>query len=124
MKIRSIQTKIALISGLCVLGATAAVVGYGIVAANNSRTYVSEQVSDVSDRSTRERLQTIASTQAGIIRSTLDSAFEIGAKHGASVRGHRGGPAARRRRRRRPPDAVECDPVEHLERQSALQQDL
>jgi methyl-accepting chemotaxis protein len=76
MKIRSIQTKIALISGLCVLGATAAVVGYGIVAANNSRTYVSEQVSDVSDRSTRERLQTIASTQAGVIRSTLDGAFD------------------------------------------------
>ena len=76
MKIRSIQTKIALISGLCVLGATAAVVGYGIIAANNNRTYVSEQVSDVSDRSTRERLQTIASTQAGIIRSTLDSAFD------------------------------------------------
>jgi len=76
MKIRSIQTKIALISGLCVLGATSAVVGYGIIAANNSRTYVSEQVSDVSDRSTRERLQTIASTQAGVIRSTLDGAFD------------------------------------------------
>ena len=96
MKIRSIQTKIALISGLCVLGATSAVVGYGIVAANNSRTYVSEQVSDVSDRTTRERLQTIASTQAGVIRSTLDSAFDSARNMARAFEVHRGGSAGRR----------------------------
>ena len=76
MRFRSIQTRIAVLSGLCVLGATVALVGYGFVAANNSKTYVGEQVTGLSDRSTRTQLQTLASTQAGIMRSTLDSAFD------------------------------------------------
>jgi methyl-accepting chemotaxis protein len=76
VRFRSIQTRIAFLSGLCVLSATAALVGYGVVAANNNKSFVGEQVTDLSDRGTRAQLQTLASTQAGIIRSTLDSAFD------------------------------------------------
>ncbi|MDE1147815.1 MAG: methyl-accepting chemotaxis protein [Azospirillaceae bacterium] len=76
MRFRSIQTKIVLLSALCVLGATGALVGYGIVAAGNTKDYVGDQVSGLSDRKTQEALQTLASTQAGVIKSTLDGAFD------------------------------------------------
>jgi methyl-accepting chemotaxis protein len=76
MRLRSIQQKIALLSGLCVVAATVALLGYNAMAAHNSRAYVGERVNALSDRMTREGLQTLASTQAGAIRTALDSAFD------------------------------------------------
>ena len=76
MQFRSIQTKIALLSAACVLSATGVLLGYGIIASANTKSFVVEQASDLSDRKTRESLETLASTQAGTIRSTLDVAFD------------------------------------------------
>ncbi|WP_321382427.1 methyl-accepting chemotaxis protein [Rhizobium sp.] len=76
MQFKSIQLKIAVLSGLCVLAATAGLVGYGVVSANNTRDYVGQQVTQLSEAKTREALAALSSTQAGIIRSSLDSAFD------------------------------------------------
>ncbi|WP_371333010.1 methyl-accepting chemotaxis protein [Azospirillum sp. RU38E] len=51
-------------------------VGYGIIASANTKSFVAEQASALSDRKTKESLETLASTQAGTIRSTLDMAFD------------------------------------------------
>ncbi len=76
MQFRSIQSKIALLSAACVLGATGVLVGYGIIASSNTKDFVATQASTLSDRKTKESLETLASTQAGAIRSTLDMAFD------------------------------------------------
>ncbi|WP_084638538.1 methyl-accepting chemotaxis protein [Ciceribacter selenitireducens] len=76
MRFKSIQLKIAVLSGVCVLAATAGLVGYGIVSAGNARTFVASQVTELTDVKTKQSLQTLASTQAGIIRSSLDGAFD------------------------------------------------
>ncbi|MDR3463141.1 MAG: methyl-accepting chemotaxis protein [Beijerinckiaceae bacterium] len=76
MKLRSIQSKIAILSGLCVFGATGGLVIFGMVSSHSTKSYVAEHVADLSDRKTQESLQTLASTQAGIIRSELNAAFD------------------------------------------------
>jgi len=76
MRFKSIQLKIAVLSGMCVLAATAGLVGYGIVAASNNRAFVAGAVTELADIKTKQSLQTLASTQAGVIRSSLDSAFD------------------------------------------------
>jgi methyl-accepting chemotaxis protein len=76
MRLRSIRLKIAMLSGFCVLAATGALVLYGIIAANSTQAYVSEQVENLLDNKTRDNLQALASTQAGLIRSALDGAFD------------------------------------------------
>ncbi|NKN36085.1 HAMP domain-containing protein [Agrobacterium sp. a22-2] len=76
MRFRSIQLKIAVLSGVCVLAATGALVGYGIIAAANSQSFVGDKVSSLIETKTRESLQTLATTQAGAIRSSLDNAFD------------------------------------------------
>jgi methyl-accepting chemotaxis protein len=75
MRLQSIQLKIALLSALCVFGATAALVGYGIFAASNTRAFVGERVGALLDSKTREGLQTLAATQAADIRKVLNVAF-------------------------------------------------
>jgi len=76
MQFKSIQLKIAVLSGMCVLTATAALVGYGITATGKTRDYVTGEVTQLSEAKTREGLSTLASTQAEIIRSSLDRAFD------------------------------------------------
>jgi len=76
MQFKSIQTKIAVLAGLCVLSATAGLVGYGIVSAGQTQRFVGDNVTELTEAKTREGLATLASTQAGIIRASLDSAFD------------------------------------------------
>ncbi|NGO65457.1 HAMP domain-containing protein [Rhizobium daejeonense] len=76
MRFKSIQSKIATLSGVCVLAATAGLVGYGIISASSTREFVATQVTSLTDVKTKESLQTLASTQAGVIRSSLDGAFD------------------------------------------------
>ncbi len=75
MQFRSIQSKIALLSAACLIGATGTLLGHGIIASRSSSGFVAEQTSSLSERLTKESLQTLATTQAGIIRSQLDGAF-------------------------------------------------
>ncbi|MUZ61883.1 methyl-accepting chemotaxis protein [Agrobacterium vitis] len=76
MQFKSIQMKIAVLAGLCVLSATAGLVGYGIVSAGQTRDFVGDNVTKLTEAKTREALSTLASTQSGIIRSSLDGAFD------------------------------------------------
>lgn len=76
MKFNSIQSKLALLSGLCVLGATGALVAYGMVSAASTKGFVSERLGDLADRAARENMRAMASTQAGIVRSALNQAFD------------------------------------------------
>ncbi|MDQ0456613.1 methyl-accepting chemotaxis protein [Rhizobium paknamense] len=76
MQFKSIQMKIAVLSGLCVLAATTGLVAYDIVASNDKQAFVGQSVSTLTEQKTREGLATLASTQAGIIRSSLDGAFD------------------------------------------------
>ena len=73
MQFKSIQLKIAVLSGVCVLAATAGLVGYGIMAADTTRTYVGAEVNQLTEAKTREALSTLASTQAEVIRASLHS---------------------------------------------------
>ncbi|OLP42801.1 methyl-accepting chemotaxis protein [Rhizobium oryziradicis] len=76
MQFKSIQLKIAVLSGVCVLAATAGLVGYGIMAADTTRTYVGGEVNQLTEAKTREALSTLASTQAEVIRASLNQAFD------------------------------------------------
>ncbi|MDH4412914.1 MAG: methyl-accepting chemotaxis protein [Rhizobium sp.] len=76
MQFRSIQLKIALLAGLCVVGASGALVGYGIVAAAKSKSFVGEGVEALTEEATRQQLSTLALAQAALIRQPLDQAFD------------------------------------------------
>ncbi len=101
MRFKSIQLKIAVLSGVCVLAATAALVGYGIISAASTREFVAAQVTSLTDVKTKQSLQTLASTQAGVIRSSLDGAFDAARVMARSFETLAGGdattPAATRR---------------------------
>lgn len=75
MRIRSIQVKIALLAGVCVVAASGALVGYSIISAANSKAFVSENVDTLTEDSTKKHLKTLALAQAALIESPLDIAF-------------------------------------------------
>ncbi|MGI2035796.1 methyl-accepting chemotaxis protein [Rhizobium panacihumi] len=76
MQFRSIQMKIALLSGFCVIAATGSLVGYSMVSASNTQQFVGTKVNDLLVEKTKSSLATLASTQSGTIRSSLDSAMD------------------------------------------------
>ncbi len=75
MKIRTIQQKIAGLAGLCLIGTVGVLVGFGVLSANTTNTYVNTQVTDILERKTKESLLNLASTQAGLIRAEFDTAL-------------------------------------------------
>jgi methyl-accepting chemotaxis protein len=76
VQIKSIQLKIALLAGLCVVGASGALVGYGIHAAAKSKAFVGENLEALTDEATRQQLSTLALAQAALIKQPLDQAFD------------------------------------------------
>ncbi|MDR3537779.1 MAG: methyl-accepting chemotaxis protein [Acetobacteraceae bacterium] len=76
MKFHSVQFRIAFLAALCVFIATAILVGYDIVSVRSTQAYVTDEVHGILDRKTKESLQTLAATQAGVIRHELDTAFD------------------------------------------------
>ncbi|WP_145679139.1 methyl-accepting chemotaxis protein [Azospirillum brasilense] len=75
MKIRTIQQKIAGLAGLCLIGTVGVLVGFGVLSANTTNTYVNNQVTDILERKTKESLLNLASTQAGLVRAEFDTAL-------------------------------------------------
>jgi len=63
------------LSALCVMAATGALVGYGIYSAAQTSSYVTGSVDRLLDTISKESLQRLASTQAGIVQTEVDSAF-------------------------------------------------
>ncbi|MCO5731855.1 methyl-accepting chemotaxis protein [Rhizobium sp. SSA_523] len=68
--------KIAVLSGICVLTAVGGLLGYGIVAASNSQTYVSTNMTSLSRDMTIKSLTNAALAQARTIQGNLNEAFD------------------------------------------------
>ena len=75
MNIFSVKFKIMSLSAVCVMAATGTLVGYGIYSAAQTSSYVTGSVDNLLDRISKESLQRLASTQAGILQTEVDSAF-------------------------------------------------
>jgi methyl-accepting chemotaxis protein len=75
MQFKSIKSKIAVLSGLCVLTAVGGLLGYGVISSQSRQSFITENVSSLTEDLTRDGLKRLASTQAGIIRASLDEAF-------------------------------------------------
>ncbi len=76
VNIHSVKVKIIALSAVCVMGATGALVGYGLYSANQTSRFVTTNVEGLLDRISKESLQRLASTQAGIVRTEVESAFD------------------------------------------------
>jgi methyl-accepting chemotaxis protein len=74
--IRSIQTKIALICGICLTTAVGVVIAYSVFSTGSTQAFVGTEVGRLVDRQTKESLQNRASTEAGVIKHQLDLAFD------------------------------------------------
>jgi len=76
MQFKSVQTKIAMIAGLCLLSAITVLVVYGLYSARNTQNMVSEQVSTLQRETTMENLENLAGKQAGKIQEQFDLALD------------------------------------------------
>ncbi|BBE74822.1 methyl-accepting chemotaxis protein [Oharaeibacter diazotrophicus] len=76
MNLHSIKTRIVVLSTVCLLLTTAALVGANVYSTTTSNAEVSGKVDDLLDRDGRERLRLLASEQAGLIGSEVDTAFQ------------------------------------------------
>jgi methyl-accepting chemotaxis protein len=75
MQIRSIQSKIAMLSGLCLAGTVAVLVGFAVLSTRSSNEFVTGNVERIIESKTTESLQNLAATQAGLLRSEFDTAL-------------------------------------------------
>lgn len=72
---RSLQTRIAVLSALCVLGTILVLVAFGVVSANTTEHVVETNISQILDKKTQEAVQNMASSQAGAIRVEFETAL-------------------------------------------------
>ncbi|ESQ82223.1 hypothetical protein AEAC466_17920 [Asticcacaulis sp. AC466] len=101
MNIHSVKTKIVALSALCLLTATGALVGYGVFSSGKTTHFVNENVQGLLDRSSSESLTRLASAQAGMVRTEVDTAFSSARNMARSlevVAGPDGAPKGERRR--------------------------
>ncbi|WP_164880945.1 methyl-accepting chemotaxis protein [Aestuariirhabdus litorea] len=71
----SIQWKITIATGLCLLVTTAAVMGYSIHAANQSREFVYQESRAVSDEMVQSQLRATLSNQARAVKESFEEAY-------------------------------------------------
>ena len=76
MQFKSVQTKIAVIAGLCLLSAVTVLVIYGLFSARNTQNIVSEQVATLQKETTMDGLKSLAGEQAGKIQEQFDLALD------------------------------------------------
>ncbi|ABD88703.1 methyl-accepting chemotaxis protein [Rhodopseudomonas palustris] len=69
---RSVQLKIALISGACLVGTSVALIGYSVFSARSTMQYVETEVSQLVDRQTKENLLSRAASEANAIKAELE----------------------------------------------------
>jgi methyl-accepting chemotaxis protein len=92
--------KIAVLSGLCLLGTAAAIEIASMVLSNSTSQFVGTSTSALVDRNTKDYMQNLASTQAGLLRSEFDTALHaarIMADTFSVIAGDKGMPADGRR---------------------------
>jgi len=71
MQLKSIQMKILLLSGACLLATAAALVGYSLHSSGKAQELVSQRVSALLEAETKRSLLSLATSQAAIIQSAL-----------------------------------------------------
>jgi len=76
MKLKSIQLKIALLAGLCLLFTAAVLVTYGLISSDNTQTFTIDNVSKQQEKLAVESLKNLAGEQAGKIRSEFELALD------------------------------------------------
>ncbi len=91
MQLKSIQQKIVLLAGLCLLATSATLVVFGIFSTRETQKYVSENVGSLLHKNAEGNLEAIAKTQAAVIQSalqdnldtarTMATVFEVLQKH-------------------------------------------
>ncbi|MFG1414084.1 MAG: methyl-accepting chemotaxis protein [Pseudomonadota bacterium] len=76
MNLHSIKIKVIALSSLGVIASSAALVGFGIVSARETSSYVVENVDGLLDGISKDSLQRLATVQARTVQTELDIAFE------------------------------------------------
>jgi methyl-accepting chemotaxis protein len=76
MKFKSIQLKIAVIAGICLLAASGSLVAYSLISAGNTQDFTLEEVSKLQEKSALDGLKTLAGEQAGFIRAEFEVALD------------------------------------------------
>ncbi|WP_029459928.1 methyl-accepting chemotaxis protein [Solidesulfovibrio alcoholivorans] len=72
MQLRSIQTKILLLAGSCLLATAAVLVGYNLYSSNKAQELVSKRVGDLLEQEAKRNLATLAANQASVVQSALE----------------------------------------------------
>jgi methyl-accepting chemotaxis protein len=75
MNLNSIKIRIVALSGVCVIIATGALVGYSVFSAKQSSQFVADNVESLLDRTSRESLERLAAHQSGIVSAEIQTAF-------------------------------------------------
>ncbi len=91
MQLKSIQQKIVLLAGFCLLATAVALIVFGLVSTRKTQGYVSEKVGSLLRENAEGNLESIAKTQAAVIQSalqdnldtarTMAKVFEVLKKH-------------------------------------------
>jgi len=75
-KIRSLQLKIALIAGFCLVGTVTVLIGYGVFSAWSTQAFVSAETARSVDAMTKTSLLNKAEAEARLIKAELDLGFD------------------------------------------------
>ena len=71
MRLKSIQLKIALSAGACLLASAAALVVYGLVSTSNTQEFVTKRVGTLLEEQAKNNLGAVAQAQAATVQSAL-----------------------------------------------------
>ena len=73
MQLKSIRSKILLLSGSCLLATAAALVGYNLYSAAKTQSLVTARVRTLLEQDAKRNLTTLAANQAAVIQNTLEN---------------------------------------------------
>jgi methyl-accepting chemotaxis protein len=76
MQMKSIQGRIALVAGACLLGSAVLLVAYSLFSARNTQNLVAGRVGELVQRDTAESLKNLAGARAGAIQAKFDLALD------------------------------------------------
>ena len=76
MKFKSLQVRICVTAGVCLFLSSASLVGYGLVSGRANDAYVSEEVSQLIEKSTLREVQNLAESRANAIQAKLQNALD------------------------------------------------
>jgi len=76
MKFKSLQARICVTAGICLLVSSATLVGYGLFSSRANEQYVATEVSALVEKSTIREIQNLAESRANAIQAKLQSALD------------------------------------------------